>query len=573
MKLRKLAQFLAWAGGALFSLVLSALLFGLIAYLWLNQQLSHYGISQWQLSLAELSSRQLVIKKLSLTINSATGPTTDNNNKQNEQPVFLQDILSLELPAFLPDRIIVNKLRINGSRVSDVFIHDSVQARLDLTRQQQNFNLQITTRQPTDAHLQVNRESQNWQVTFTRGGIRLNGQLNAGNGNIQATLDYPLNTEQLAVYLPIDADALSFKQLHSSAEISGKLVAKAPLTKPWQAVESLSGVLTVDNSLQIKHQSSFNQTGLQSQLLLQPLNWQRHSKLAELLRTLYPQLVIQQGQVEADLTFDYAWTSGDWHIDDARVKLTQADWVYDTWSATQHDATAHFSATTTHLSVQHLQQKLGSLQQGFVIGPLQANMALELPLAEQDNWQLDLQQHTIEAFGGTIEVPNQTYRLNRDFDLPLVFERLSLGELLRQYPSDNVAINGKVSGTLPLAWRNNQLTLKNGYLNALAPGGHVAVDSSALTSMAGENPSLRTLAAVLENFTYRTLSSEINYDDNGKLNLQLQLNGFNPDVEQGRPVEFNLTLQEDLPALIKGLQLTNSVNEIVRERIQENLNR
>ena len=98
------------------------------------------------------------------------------------------------------------------------------------------------------------------------------------------------------------------------------------------------------------------------------------------------------------------------------------------------------------------------------------------------------------------------------------------------------------------------------------------VDSSALRSAVGTNPSLKTLASVLEDFYYQELSSVVGYDKNGELTLELQLNGYNPAVENGRKVKLNVTLEEDLPALIKGIQLSNSVSDVIRKRIQQRVN-
>jgi hypothetical protein len=185
---------------------------------------------------------------------------------------------------------------------------------------------------------------------------------------------------------------------------------------------------------------------------------------------------------------------------------------------------------------------------------------------------LDLTSHTIKALGGSISIPNQRYSLTDSFALPIVFEKISLGELMRQYPSNKISIDGEVSGTIPVYWDSNDLTVERGYLDALAPGGHLQVDSSALVQLAGSNPSLQTLAGVLGNFYYNQLSTTVDYNDNGKLTLAVQLKGSNPELENGRPVELNVSLEEDLPALIKGLQISNSLNDVIRKRVQQKIN-
>ena len=77
---------------------------------------------------------------------------------------------------------------------------------------------------------------------------------------------------------------------------------------------------------------------------------------------------------------------------------------------------------------------------------------------------------------------------------------------------------------------------------------------------------------MLENFYYEELSSEIDYDEKGNVILGLRLKGYNPEVENGREVNLNIRLEEDLAALIKGLQLSNSVSDTIRKRIQQKVN-
>ena len=61
------------------------------------------------------------------------------------------------------------------------------------------------------------------------------------------------------------------------------------------------------------------------------------------------------------------------------------------------------------------------------------------------------------------------------------------------------------------------------------------------------------------------------YYENGKLLLGLRLQGSNPDLEKGRPVNLNVNLEEDIPALLTSLQLSDRVSETIRQRVQERM--
>ena len=47
--------------------------------------------------------------------------------------------------------------------------------------------------------------------------------------------------------------------------------------------------------------------------------------------------------------------------------------------------------------------------------------------------------------------------------------------------------------------------------------------------------------------------------------------GSNPDLEKGRPVNLNVNLEEDIPALLTSLQLSDRVSETIRQRVQERM--
>ncbi|MCK7458630.1 YdbH domain-containing protein [Idiomarina sp. ATCH4] len=268
----------------------------------------------------------------------------------------------------------------------------------------------------------------------------------------------------------------------------------------------------------------------------------------------------------------FFWNGGLWQLNNGLVKIQKSDWVADTLSVIDSNLEFEFNANNKRLNINNAQLYMGSVQQGFTLGPVTAEFGGQLPFQNPLQSTLTLTRHTVKGLGGNITIPNQSYSLANSFALPVVFENISLGELMRQYPSHKISIDGEVSGTIPAHWDPKQLTIERGYVTALAPGGHLQVNSSALMSAAGSNPSLKTLAGVLNNFYYQQLSTVIDYNQKGKLTLAIQLKGSNPEVENGRPVELNVNLEEYLPALIKGLTLSNSLNDVIRKRVQQKIN-
>ncbi|WP_417434822.1 YdbH domain-containing protein [Idiomarina abyssalis] len=366
--------------------------------------------------------------------------------------------------------------------------------------------------------------------------------------------------------LSIHADALSFDQLPQI---------KAAFNSDFKYRQQKligNGELRLGEHIRVQHHSEITTNRLQSKVKIHDFNWKQTPQLDALLKHFAPQVVISKATINGHADVNFDWNDNRWQLDNGQVDIQQSDWVADTLSAVDSSLNFQFNANNEQLHVNNAQLYISSVQQGFTLGPVTAEFGAQIPFDNPKQSTLNLTSHSIKGLGGSISIPNQSYSMANKFALPVVFEEISLGELMRQYPSNKVAIDGNVSGTIPVHWDSNQFTVDRGYLNALAPGGHLQVDSSALVSVAGNNPSLQTLAGVLSNFYYQQLSTVIDYDKNGKLTLAVKLKGSNPEVENGRPVELNVNLEEDLPALMKGLTLSNSLNEAIRKRVQQKIN-
>ena len=366
--------------------------------------------------------------------------------------------------------------------------------------------------------------------------------------------------------LSIHADALSFDQLPQI---------KAAFNSDFKYRQQKligNGELRLGEHIRVQHHSEITTNRLQSKVKIHDFNWKQTPQLDALLKHFAPQVVISKATINGHADVNFDWNDNRWQLDNGHVDIQQSDWVADTLSAVDSSLNFQFNANNEQLHVNNAQLYIGSVQQGFTLGPVTAEFGAQIPFDNPKQSTLNLTSHSIKGLGGSISIPNQSYSMANKFALPVVFEEISLGELMRQYPSNKVSIDGNVSGTIPVHWDSNQFTVDRGYLNALAPGGHLQVDSSALVSVAGNNPSLQTLAGVLSNFYYQQLSTVIDYDKNGKLTLAVKLKGSNPEVENGRPVELNVNLEEDLPALMKGLTLSNSLNEAIRKRVQQKIN-
>jgi hypothetical protein len=86
--------------------------------------------------------------------------------------------------------------------------------------------------------------------------------------------------------------------------------------------------------------------------------------------------------------------------------------------------------------------------------------------------------------------------------------------------------------------------------------------------MAESSDQMATVLTTLKNFHYDSLDAELNFGGDGMLRMDTALKGHNPDYEDGRDIHFNLTIEEDIVALLKSLQLSDRLTDQIENRMR-----
>ena len=215
--------------------------------------------------------------------------------------------------------------------------------------------------------------------------------------------------------------------------------------------------------------------------------------------------------------------------------------------------------------------KLQQMNHGLVMGPLKLHALYKTTAPDWFKGQLDLKQLQLALFGGQVKAAEQQIDLSKDAKVLLQLDKLQLAELLKQHPSADMTGQGTLSGTLPLSIEQGKLTVAQGSVAALEPGGKIAYQPQQAQAMAASNQGMKIVMQALQNFHFSVLSAGVSYSKEGQLLLALKLEGNNPDFEQGRAVNFSINLEENLPAMITSLQLSGQVSELVKKRVQQRL--
>ncbi len=194
------------------------------------------------------------------------------------------------------------------------------------------------------------------------------------------------------------------------------------------------------------------------------------------------------------------------------------------------------------------------------------------PIDKPEQGQLNWQTAETQILGGRFWLEPATLDLAAARQqLEAQLQGVQLGDVLAAYPTEGLTGSGIIDGSFQVHRSPTGLSIDQGKLAARAPGGVLRFRSPKIQALSQANPAMRIVAEALHDFHYDLLSSDVRYDESGKLNLGLRLNGRNPALEGGRPINFAINLEEDIPALLTSLQLSDRVSETIQRRVQERL--
>ncbi|MDN6856632.1 YdbH domain-containing protein [Pseudomonas sp. CAN2814] len=256
---------------------------------------------------------------------------------------------------------------------------------------------------------------------------------------------------------------------------------------------------------------------------------------------------------------------------DLNLRGSGLEGVYDRSEIHGLDLQAKFALKGSQMELQLPQVKVASLNPGVTLGPLSLQgsyrAALGAPLAGRVDWQ----QAELGLFNGRAWLPAGAVDLaNRGQDLTLKLEGLALEAILAAYPAEGLSGNGIIDGNLPLALNQGKLVIHGGEVAARQPG-VLQFRSAKIQALGQSNPAMQLVATAIDDFRYDKLASRVDYDESGKLLLALSLSGRNPELEQGRPINLNVNLEENVPKLLTSLQLSDRVSDTIRKRVQDRL--
>lgn len=386
-----------------------------------------------------------------------------------------------------------------------------------------------------------------------------------------------------------DPQHLSTLSLKTDMDINLKSLQQSMLyTQDWDWQGQLQGGLEdLDVTGELHNQSGlrlFHDAKLASRQLL--VNWQMRdtfllagNPLAETLSNWPELLTLQRGRANANGQLKVPLLnneepgnktlSNEWQAQ-TTLNVNDLAGIYDTSEFSGLTTQLHAILEHGHFALSLPRFHIQNLRQGLDFGPFELVASYSAPLSSLLSGQLDIEQNQLTLFNGSLSLENRIYNLDAEvLEAELSIHQLDLNQLLLQYPASDISGNGLLSGTIPLQWDSEGISVDRGRLGALPPGGQLQFRSPQASEMAASNPGVKIAVDALDDFHYSILDSGVTYQTDGTLLLALRLHGHNPNWQQGHPINLNITVEENLPDLITSLQLSNQVSTIIQERVQQ----
>lgn len=199
-----------------------------------------------------------------------------------------------------------------------------------------------------------------------------------------------------------------------------------------------------------------------------------------------------------------------------------------------------------------------------------------LAMTVQPEWQGDGALSAVSVrdvrwnmFGGEVASPGLKAVLAMPpYTLPLTLRQFDLQRVLNVEQQKGLQGTGVLDGTIPVTVSATGVSVKEGTLTARPPGGTIRYGASdeAAKAVTQSNAAMALVLQALNNFHYTVLQIGVDYAENGTLDLRTRLEGRNPEMKKSPPVHFNLTVQENIPALLKSLRLVQDIEESVQKK-------
>ena len=349
----------------------------------------------------------------------------------------------------------------------------------------------------------------------------------------------------------------------------GSFAAQPMLPTPTYAA---TGRLTNSAGIVVRNQINLTPEQAEIDWQLADIFWLAGNPIAGTLDDFWPELLtLERGRTRAEGQLILPFNDTPLSLN-AEVEVLDIAGVYDTISFSGLRSQLLLQSDGDSFSLQLADGYIQRLQYGMSHGPGELQLAYQGSLSAPLTGTLDIKDNRLSVLNGVISLLPGSYDLSQpDHTFYVDISQLDMARLLTEYPAADITGSGLLSGNIPVRWTPQGVFVEQGRIAALPPGGQLQYRSERAREMAQSNIAMGIVMNALDDFHYSELQGDVTYIEDGTLQLGLLIEGHNPALQGGRAVRLEITLQEDLPALLTSLQLANQLNEVIQERIQQRL--
>jgi hypothetical protein len=331
----------------------------------------------------------------------------------------------------------------------------------------------------------------------------------------------------------------------------------------------VNGLLGMGSSLVVEHKIKRNASELLLDWKVPSIFLLASNPYAEMLSVWPSLLTLSRGKMDASGNLVFNLEKNTLTRTTTTVQLGDISGVYDTLAFQGLDGQLKVSTKANNLDVSTEKFTVANINKGFDFGPLVASGKYAAALNKLTQGKLNLSSFSGSVMGGSLSTAAQQFDFSRATQkFKVEVKDVNLANLLKQYSPGELSGTGLLSGSVPIEINPKGIRIEQGAVAAVAPGGLLQMTSTRANAIAKNQPSMKLVVDALEDFHYTALASQVNYDEEGKLLLAIKLEGRNPALERGRPINLNVNLEEDVPAMLASIQLSGKVSDIVKKRLQ-----
>ncbi|MDQ6976235.1 MAG: YdbH domain-containing protein [Mariprofundaceae bacterium] len=300
---------------------------------------------------------------------------------------------------------------------------------------------------------------------------------------------------------------------------------------------------------------------------------QRLKAMLPAIRPIFKKLALPLGNIRAKgrISLQVGLWQGTGQLS---LKGLQGHYAKKTFNGLNADLDLDFNSNRLRLNEGSID--IATIDAGIPIRKLKAKFRANHPIGHAT--QLNIERLDFNILGGNVSVSNvdfDTAKLDDKKGNPFTIrvKNISLAELLALEQQQGITATGILDGYFPSNIRRAGFFVRQGRLAARPPGGVLQYAAKAnMRSMTAKSLGLKLAFQVLDHFNYHQLDADVNYYADGRLLLGLHIKGKNPAYDKGRPIEFNINVEENLLTLLKSLSMADEISDQIERRVQNKEN-